>query len=84
MTSTVLAIVKDGKIEPLSPINFPDGTRISVTINDNIEIGEWTEEEWIELSKNGLNGLSAAYGDDEPDYDVPMMEPASSNFMQRY
>lgn len=70
MTNTVLAIVKDGKIEPLSPIDFPDGTRISVTINDNIEIGEWTEDEWLNFSKQGLSG---AYGDDEPEYEIPTL-----------
>jgi hypothetical protein len=41
MTNTLLAIVKDGKIEPLlSPLNIPDGTQISVTIEDNVEMGE--------------------------------------------
>jgi predicted DNA-binding antitoxin AbrB/MazE fold protein len=57
MNDTVLAIVKDGKIEPLSPIDFPDGTRLSVTINDNIEIGEWTEDEWLNFSKQGRSYL---------------------------
>ena len=83
MPSTISAIFKDGKIEPSIPLDIPDGTPLSVTIEDQIEIGEWTEEEWLELSKNGLNGLSGAYGDDEPDYDVPSLEPASSNFIQR-
>ena len=73
MTSTVFAIVKDGKIEPLSPIDFPEGTRISVTINDNIEIGEWTEDEWLSFSKHGISG---AYGDDEPEYEIPSLEIA--------
>jgi hypothetical protein len=28
---------------------------------------EWTDEEWTQLS---LQGLSRAYGDDEPDYEI--------------
>ena len=33
-----------------------------------LELEDWLEEEWILFSQNGLNNLSGAYGDDEPDY----------------
>jgi hypothetical protein len=71
MTNTLLAIVKDGKIEPLSPLNIPEGTQISITIEDNVEMGEWTENEWIAFSQQGLAG---AYSDDEPVYEIPAIE----------
>jgi predicted DNA-binding antitoxin AbrB/MazE fold protein len=67
MTNTLLAIVKDGKIEPLSPLNIPEGTQISITIEDNLEMGEWTEAEWMAFSQQGLSG---AYSDDEPAYEI--------------
>jgi predicted DNA-binding antitoxin AbrB/MazE fold protein len=68
MTNTLLAIVKDGKIEPLSPLNIPEGTQISITIEDTVEMGEWTENEWMTFSQQGLAG---AYSDDEPVYEIP-------------
>jgi hypothetical protein len=71
MTNTLLAIVKDGKIEPLSPLNIPEGTQISITIEDIVEMGEWTEAEWIAFSQQGLAG---AYSDDEPVYEIPAIE----------
>jgi predicted DNA-binding antitoxin AbrB/MazE fold protein len=71
MTNTLLAIVKDGRIEPLSPLNIPEGTRISITIEDNVEMGEWAEAEWMTFSQQGLAG---AYSDDEPIYDIPAIE----------
>ena len=37
----------------------------SVDINPGT--GEWSDEEWTQLS---LQGLSRAYGDDEPDYEL--------------
>ena len=37
--------------------------------DSGLEIGDWTEEEWmLHFSQNGLNNLSGAYGDNEPDY----------------
>jgi hypothetical protein len=71
MTNTLLAIVKDSKIEQLSPLNMPEGTQISITIEDIVEMGEWTEAEWIAFSQQGLAG---AYSDDEPVYEIPAIE----------
>jgi hypothetical protein len=71
MTNTLLAIVKDGKIELLSPLNIPEGTQISITIEDTVEMGEWTETEWMAFSQQGLAG---AYSDDEPVYEIPAIE----------
>jgi hypothetical protein len=62
MSTPVLAIVKNGKIEPINPIDLPEGTRLLLLPHPSIEALEWS----------GLSviGLSHAYGDDEPDYDL--------------
>jgi hypothetical protein len=62
MSLPVLAIVKNGKIEPINPIDLPEGTRLILLPNPSPE-----DLEWSGLS---LVGLSYAYGDDEPDYDL--------------
>jgi predicted DNA-binding antitoxin AbrB/MazE fold protein len=61
MFAQLLAIIRNGKIEPLEPINFPEGTQLIVTISSLSEIvGD--SEDWYALS---LQGLSRAYSDDE-------------------
>ena len=62
MSIPVLAIVKNGKIEPINPIDLPEGTRLLLLPNPTTEALEW--------SGLSLAGLSHAYGDDEPDYDL--------------
>ena len=57
MSIPVLAIVKNGKIEPINPIDLPEGTRLLLLPNPSTEALEWS-------------GLSHAYSDDEPDYDL--------------
>jgi hypothetical protein len=60
MSIPMLAIVKNGKIEPIGPIDLPEGT--SLLISPSPEALEWAG-----LS---LAGLARAYSDDEPDYDL--------------
>ena len=62
MSIPVLAIVKNGKIEPINPIDLPEGTRLLLLPNPSTEALEW--------SGLSLAGLSHAYSDDEPDYDL--------------
>ena len=49
MTSTVLAIIREGRIDTLEPINFPDGVQVLVTVRltDN---GEF----WVGASQKSL------------------------------
>ena len=62
MSIPVLAIVKNGKIEPINTIDLPEGTRLLLLPNPSTEALEW--------SGLSLAGLSHAYSDDEPDYDL--------------
>ena len=72
MSTQLLAIVKNGRIELLEPINLPEGTQLVVTLNSSADIHQDSEEsEWYALS---LNGLNRAYSDDEPDYDLSQIK----------
>ena len=57
MTSPAIAIVKNGKIELLNPLSFPEGTQLLVTpISSDSELGTMeTMDEWSNLSLQGLN-----------------------------
>lgn len=66
MPTPVLAIVKNGKIEPITPIDLPEGTSLLILVNPTTEAIEW--------SKSSMNGLSHAYSDDEPDYDISQLK----------
>jgi hypothetical protein len=59
MSTQMLAIVKDGKIQTLDSIDLPEGTELFVTIERDLEMLDW--------SRLSLNGLSRAYTDDEPE-----------------
>jgi predicted DNA-binding antitoxin AbrB/MazE fold protein len=61
----LLATLRNGNLEPSEPIDLPEGTQLLITVNLVPELEEWTDEERIEFS---LQGLNRAYGDDEPDY----------------
>jgi len=62
----ITAIVRNGKIELLEPIDLPEGTQLTIAIEYDLGVEAWTQEEWNNLS---LQGLNRAYGDDEPDYE---------------
>jgi predicted DNA-binding antitoxin AbrB/MazE fold protein len=78
MPTQLLAIIKNGKIEPLEPINFPEGTQLVVTMNSSSETTE--SEDWYALS---LRGLSRAYGDDEPDYELSQIKEFNPNYERK-
>ena len=66
MSIPVLAIVKNGKIEPINPIDLLEGTRLLLLPNPSTEALEW--------SGLSLAGLSHACSDDEPDYDLTQLK----------
>ncbi len=81
MPTQLLAIIKNGKIEPLEPINFPEGTPLVVTMNPSSEMASDPEsEDWYALS---LHGLSRAYGDDEPDYELSQIKEFNPNYERK-
>ncbi len=81
MSTQLLAIVKNGKIEPLEPINFPEGTQLIVMMNSSSDIANDTESEyWYALS---LQGLSRAYGNDEPDYELSQIKEFNPNYERK-
>jgi predicted DNA-binding antitoxin AbrB/MazE fold protein len=41
MLQTVWATVREGKIEPLEPVELPEGSRMIITIIPDEEPGDW-------------------------------------------
>lgn len=81
MSTQLLAIIKNGRIEPIEPINLPEGTQLIVTLNSSVETHQESEEsEWYALS---LNGLNRAYSDDEPDYELSQIKEFNPNYERR-
>ena len=74
MPSKILAVVKNGKIEPLEPINFPEGTQLIVTLNlsaeavgkasryENQEIEEVKKNPWLAIEEVKKNPWLATAG----------------------
>ena len=75
MSTPVFAIVKNGKIEPITPIDLPEGTSLLILPNP-------TTAEAIEWSEFSLKGLARAYSDDEPEYEIP--SPDDDRMMQLF
>jgi hypothetical protein len=66
MSIPMLAVVRNGRIEPVQPIDLPEGTSLIIMPNPSPEALEW--------SGLSLAGLANAYGDDEPEYDVTQLK----------
>jgi hypothetical protein len=66
MSIPMLAVVKNGRIEPMQPIDLPEGTSLIIMPNPSPETLEW--------SGLSLAGLANAYSDDEPEYDVTQLK----------
>jgi hypothetical protein len=73
MSIPMLAVVRNGRIEPLQPIDLPEGTSLLITPNPSTEALAW--------SGLSLADLARAYGDDEPDYfdEAQQLNPCSVN-----
>jgi len=59
MTNAVRAVVHDGKIEPLDRLDFPEGTRLLITVVPDDE-----QDFWSGASKPSLD---AVWGNEEDD-----------------
>jgi predicted DNA-binding antitoxin AbrB/MazE fold protein len=55
MSKAVLAVVKNGKIEPISPIDLPEGTSLLIKLHPSNEALEWSAY----TAKNQQNLLPA-------------------------
>ena len=64
MSIPVLAIVKNGKIEPVDPIDLPEGTRLLLLPNPSTEALQWSglsllpDDEadfWMQASQRSLD-----------------------------
>jgi hypothetical protein len=75
MFTQLLAIVKDGKIQTVDPIDLPEGTELIVTIEDNLEAVAW--------SNLSLNSLNRAYADDEPEYEISQLKEVNPRYERR-
>jgi hypothetical protein len=75
MTTQLLAIIKDGKIQTLDSIDLPEGTKLVVTIDRDLEALDW--------SGLSLSGLSRAYADNEPEYEIAQLKELNSSYESR-
>ncbi|AFZ51666.1 hypothetical protein [Dactylococcopsis salina] len=79
MTSPVIAIVKNGKIELLNPLSFPEGTQLLVTpipSESQVETIE-TKDEWYNLS---LQGLNRCFDENEPEYTLEQIKEFNPDY----
>jgi predicted DNA-binding antitoxin AbrB/MazE fold protein len=78
MFTQLLAIIRNGRIEPLETIDLPEGTQLIVTISSPLEIAEDSElEDWYALS---LKGLSRAYSDEDPSYEISQVKEFNPSY----
>ena len=79
MSNPLLAAIKNGKIEPLDPINFSEGTQVVVAPLPS-NLGTENREDWLNLSRQGLE---QAYGDEEPEYSLLLVKEANPEYERR-
>lgn len=81
MSIQLSVTIRDGKLEPLEPIDLPEGTQIIVTLDAPAESTEDPESAaWYALS---LQGLNRAYSDDEPEYDLSQIKEFNPDYEGR-
>jgi hypothetical protein len=79
MSNPLLAVIKNGKIEPLDPIDFPEGTQLVVTpLPPNSETENLSD--WLNVSRQGLE---QAYEDEEPEYSLDLVKEANPDYERR-
>lgn len=61
----LIGIVKNGKVELMSECSLPEGTKLLVTLLEDEQMED--DNDWNNIS---LEGLSNAYSEDEPEYDL--------------
>ena len=79
MSNPLLAVIKNGQIEPLDPIDFPEGTQVVVAPLPPNSVRE-NREDWLNLSQQGLE---QAYGDEEPEYSLLLVKEANPEYERR-
>ena len=52
MFSTVWAVVRSGKIEPVEPVELPEGSRLLVTL-----VSEAESDFWLQASQPSLDAI---------------------------
>ena len=52
MFSTVWAVVRSGKIEPVEPVELPEGSRLLVTL-----VSEAESDFWLQASQPSLDAV---------------------------
>ncbi|TAF03132.1 MAG: glycosyl hydrolase family 31 [Nostocales cyanobacterium] len=68
MISGHLAIVKDGKIELLSPVSIPEGTKVFIIPIIPVIPEDKNTEETENWEKFSLKNLNQCYAENEPEY----------------
>lgn len=78
MTTITLRAHFDGeKILLREPLALPPDTDLIITLHT---LPDAEREEWQDLS---LQGLSAAYGDDEPDYPTSLIKEPNPSYERK-
>ena len=79
MSNTLVAVIKNGKIELLEPIVIPEGTKLLVTLLPQ-ETSSENKQNWTNFS---LQGLEKAYGEDEPEYSLDLLKEINSEYERK-
>jgi hypothetical protein len=83
MPTQLLAIVKDGKIQTLDSIDLPEGTELVVTIIREASTLPNRDLEALAWSNLSLDGLSRAYADEEPEYEISQVKEFNPSYERR-
>jgi predicted DNA-binding antitoxin AbrB/MazE fold protein len=63
MLQTVWATVRDGRIEPVEPVELPEGSRMIITIIPDEEPGDWLRISELALDTVWDNPEDDIYGE---------------------
>ncbi|MBE9238629.1 glycosyl hydrolase family 31 [Anabaena aphanizomenioides LEGE 00250] len=80
MTSGHLAVVKDGKIELLSPVSIPEGTKVFIIPIIPEDKNTEETENWEKFS---LNNLNQCYAENEPEYTLESIKEYNPDYERR-
>ena len=76
MFKTHLAVIKQGKLEFLEPIDVPEGTKVLVTLLQN-EPNLEPSQDWTDFA---LQGLAGAYSETEPEYSLESLKELNRDY----
>ncbi len=80
MQSSIVAIVKDGKIQIPESLSIPEGTQvliIPIPLNKESKNNLENKDDWDYFA---LQNLNQCYGNDEPEYTLDLIKEYSDRY----